>query len=139
MSQENVALLKRIYAGWAKGNFAVGNAAYDENILVVVRPDLADPGRFRGVEEVRNFMRAWLDAWENFAIEGNDFKEVGDSVLVRVVQRGVGRVSGLSGELAYYQVWTLRGGKVIRLELILDEKDALQAVGLSEQDAHADS
>jgi ketosteroid isomerase-like protein len=77
-------------------------------------------------------MRSFLEPWEALTIEGNQFRGTGDSVLVAVVQRGVGRLSGAKAELAYYQLWTLRGGKVIRIEVILDEKGALEAAGLSD-------
>ena len=39
-------------------------------------------------------------------------------------------------------VWylaTLRSGLLVRFDAYLDRKEALEAVGLSEQDAHADS
>jgi ketosteroid isomerase-like protein len=132
MSQENVEVVKRIFAEWSKGNFAAGTPVYDENVLLVVHPQFAEPGVFVGMDGVRKYMRGFLDPWEVLTIEGSDFRGAGDSVLVHVVQRGVGRVSGAGGELAYYQLWTLRGGRVIRIELILDEKDALEAIGLSE-------
>jgi ketosteroid isomerase-like protein len=36
-------------------------------------------------------------------------------------------------------VWTIRDGAIERVVMYQDRKDALEAVGLSEQDAHADS
>jgi hypothetical protein len=36
-------------------------------------------------------------------------------------------------------IWTFRDGKPARGQVYLDQRDALEAVGLSEQDAHADS
>jgi hypothetical protein len=36
-------------------------------------------------------------------------------------------------------IWTIRGGKVARIEFHNDRAKALKAAGLSEQDAHADS
>jgi hypothetical protein len=54
-------------------------------------------------------------------------------VFVKVRQSGIGRGSGVPVETAYFQLWTFRGSRVIRLESILSEKQALEAVGLSEQ------
>lgn len=122
--------VRGVYAEWSNGNFAAGTPAYDEHILLVVRPEFADPGVFTGVEAVRGYMRAFLEPWEALTIEGTDFRAAGDSVLVRVVQRGVGRSSGARADLSYHHLWTLRGGKVIRIDVILDEKDALEAVGV---------
>ena len=36
------------------------------------------------------------------------------------------------------QVWTIRDGKVVRMRVFADRAQALEAAGLSEQDAHAD-
>ena len=43
------------------------------------------------------------------------------------------------GEDFVYQVVTLRQSKAVRVEFFRDRGEALEAVGLSEQDAHADS
>jgi hypothetical protein len=37
------------------------------------------------------------------------------------------------------QVYRLRDGRAVRIEVYSIEAEALEAVGLSEQDAHADS
>jgi ketosteroid isomerase-like protein len=36
-------------------------------------------------------------------------------------------------------VYLLRNGKIARIDFYIDRAEALEAVGLSEQDAHADS
>jgi ketosteroid isomerase-like protein len=53
-------------------------------------------------------------------------------VLVSVRQRGVGTTSGVETELRYFQLWSFRGGKVIRMESTRDRAEALEAAGLSE-------
>ena len=49
-----------------------------------------------------------------------------------VLQRGVGDGSGLATEFRYFQVWSFRGRKVIRLENFRERAEALEAVGLGE-------
>jgi hypothetical protein len=34
--------------------------------------------------------------------------------------------------MRYFQVWTFRGGRVIRIESVKHRRDALRAVGLAE-------
>lgn len=66
-------------------------------------------------------------------ISAEDLREVGDSVLATVVQRGVGRESGVTPtEFRYFHVWTFRGGKVIRLEILGNREDALEVLGLGD-------
>ena len=52
---------------------------------------------------------------------------------------GKGRASGIEGDHRYFQLFTFRGGKIVRMESIIGKAETLEAVGLSEQDAHADS
>jgi hypothetical protein len=54
-------------------------------------------------------------------------------------QRGVGKESGLAVSMLQFHVWSFRGPKAIRFEVFRERVEALAAVGLSEQDAHAGS
>jgi ketosteroid isomerase-like protein len=51
-------------------------------------------------------------------------------VIARVELRGHGRTSGLELATRVFQVFTLRDGKIIRLEDFVDRAEALAAVGL---------
>jgi len=51
--------------------------------------------------------------------------------LTGALQVGIGKGSGASTELGYFQVWIFRDGKVIRLEVIRDRDAAFEAVGIS--------
>ena len=65
-------------------------------------------------------------------IEGEEFVDARDSVVVRVDQRGTGPQSGAPGHLRYFQIWTFRGASVIRIESVMERADALEAAGLRE-------
>ncbi len=67
------------------------------------------------------------------------FHDAGDKVVAIVRQRGKSKAGGLPVEMAFAQVWTMRDGKTSRMEAYANPAEALEAVGLSEQDAHADS
>jgi hypothetical protein len=69
---------------------------------------------------------------EGASIAGEEFLDAGDSVVVRVRQRGTGPGSRAPVETRYYQVWTPRGRSVIRIESIREREDAFEAVGLRE-------
>ncbi len=36
-------------------------------------------------------------------------------------------------------LWTVRGGQIVKMEAFADQQSGLETLGLSEQDAHADS
>ena len=126
-----MSIVRRIYERWARGEFEAGTERYDPNVQLVLRPDFPDPGAYCGPEEIRHYMLDhFLADLERAAIAGEEFLDAGDSVVVRVTQSGTGSGSGAPVAMSYYQVWTLRGGSVIRIESIRDRAEALEAVGL---------
>ena len=61
----------------------------------------------------------------------------GDQVLVVNRVRMRGRASHVDVQAIGAQVWTIRNGKLGSVKLYQSKAEALEAVGLSEQDAHA--
>ena len=130
MSQGNMEVVTRIYTGWEQGDFAVGVSLFDRNVTLVIDPEIPDAGVYIGEEGVRTYMTRFLDAWDSLTIAAESFTDVGDTVLVKVQQTGIGSGSGAPVNASYFQLWTFRGGKVVRLETVQDEAEALEAVGL---------
>ena len=126
----DVAALRAAYARWAEGDFAASVPPYDENVTLVVDREIPDGGEYEGIAGVRSYMQDFLEPWESLTIAAESFTEAGDKVLVRVAQKGLGQGSGVPVENRYCQVWTFRDGRVIRLEVIMDEQRALEAAGL---------
>jgi len=132
MSQENVEIVRQVYEEWGQGKLRAGRDLYDPKMLFIPGAGWPEAGDYRGPEGVREFMLGWLNAWTSLTVSAEEFTEAGDSVVVDVLQRGVGTESGAPTEGRYFQVWTFRGPKVVRLETFLDRAEALKAVGLSE-------
>jgi ketosteroid isomerase-like protein len=104
---------------------------YDPHVLLVLRREFPDSGVYRGVEEIGSYMREhFLADFADLRIVAEEFLEAGDSVVVRVHQQATGPGSGAPVAMRYYQLWTLRGPSVIRIESVMERDDALDAVGL---------
>jgi ketosteroid isomerase-like protein len=131
MSQ-NVEALRRVYEGWERGDFTTSEPLMEKNIVLVVTPSFPTEGVWVGLDGMKEHTAQVLDVWESLTMAAEEYREAGDSVLVRVRQRGVGAGSGVSTEMHYFQLWSFRGGKAIRLEVIADEADALEVLGVSE-------
>ena len=82
----------------------------------------------RGHDGVATAFRDWFEAFEEFSIEPEDRIAHGDRVLVRVRQRARGKGSGLEIEERFYQLFTLRDGKVFRFEEFSEEAEAHRAL-----------
>ena len=77
--------------------------------------------------------------WTTIRQEPQDFIVAGESVVVPVRVIGVGKQSGVETTANAAHVWRFRSGKVVHQTTFQTLDEALEAVGLSEQDAHADS
>ena len=132
MSQENVEIVRRIFDAWAMGDFRAGVDDLDQHVVWVIRPEFPESGVFQGTDGPGDWMRRFLEGWELLTVEAKHLQAVGDTVLAHVAQHSKGRASGIEGDLSYFMLFTFRGKRIVRMETIMDEAEALEAVGLSE-------
>ena len=133
MSVERVELVQRTYEAWAGGDFQPATDLFDDQLVFINTPDFV-PRIAWGLAETERFLADFLSDWKEFRLEATRFLDAGDSVVAAVRQHGVGRESQAPVEVAYHQVWTFRGDRVIRIENFWQESEALRAVGLPAED-----
>jgi ketosteroid isomerase-like protein len=131
MPEANVEAVRSVYESWSKGDFRAGVPFFDEHVVFVIRPEFPDPGTYVGPEAVAGYTRGLLEAWTLLTLEAEEIVDAGDTVIVALVQRGVGASSGTPTEFRYFHVWSFRGPKVIRLENFRERAEALAAAGIS--------
>ena len=83
-------------------------------------------------------MEEFAGYWESIRIEPHEFIEAGDLVVVPNTGHLRGR-DGIEVSVTVAWVWTVRDGAIERMVMYQSRQDALEDLGLSEQDAHADS
>jgi ketosteroid isomerase-like protein len=139
MSQENVEIVQGAFAEFERGNFWVPDI-FDPSVRVVwLSPIAGGEHESVGLDDMGRTIKEWMQSWEQVTNVAEQIIDAGDRVVVIAEWRGRGKVSGAFAKWRHGAVWTLRDGKVISLISYTDPTDALKAVGLSEQDAHADS
>lgn len=130
MSQENVDTVKRIYERFARtGGSDPADLARDWEWVIDRR--IIDTGTYRGKEAGR-WLGDWVQSFDGFVMEPDEFLDAGDKVVALVRQRA--RVHGADVAVAgeWWTVHTLRDGKVVRIESYGTRAEALEAVGLRE-------
>jgi len=132
MAQDKLEIVRSIYERWGEGDFKSGLDLFDPNVVFVINPGFPDGGTYLGKDEVAGYTRGFLEPWIHITIEAEELLPAGDSVLASIMQRGAGGASGAATEFRYFQLWSLRGDKVIRLENFRDRGEALEAAGLEE-------
>jgi ketosteroid isomerase-like protein len=96
-------------------------------------------GTFHGHDGYLEVWRKVLESFEDVRLDPEEVLDFGDRFLVTLRLSGHGAGSGLSVSQPLFQVFTMRRGLIVRQDDFQDRAEALAAVGLSEQDAHADS
>ena len=89
------------------------------------------------LDQVRRGVMEFAGLWESVRIEPHEFIEAGDLVVVPYTLHLKGR-DGIEVISRPTTVWTIRNGAIERMVMYQERQDALEALGLSEQDAHAD-
>ena len=86
----------------------------------------------RGLPEILDsFMAEDLEAWEERRLEPQKFLHIDDLVVVLMHEYRRGRGSGIEVEADTAVVFTVREGRVIRIQPYMDQAAAREAAGLS--------
>ena len=138
MAQENVELVKAVLDAYNREDW---DAAF-RDIAPDAELDMSRAvGPTQGVfkpDQVRRVLVDFRENWESVRIEPHEFIEAGDLVVVPWTMHVTGR-DGIAATARVAVVWTVRDGVIQGAALYQERQDALEAVGLSEQDAHAGS
>jgi ketosteroid isomerase-like protein len=136
MSDENVEIVRRATEEFSRGGTdAVIDTFWVPEIVWDMTPThIPGFGVYTGYDEVRAFMAEWFSAFEfdDWEMEIEELFDRGDRVVSILSQRGHGTSSGAEVSVEFAQVFTLRAGKIVRIDNYLDRPKALEAAGLRE-------
>ena len=125
MSQENVEIVRRFLVV----DVDVDSALPYADPAIVWNP-IEEPAA-QGHDAVRANLERWENEWDEYEVIPEEFIDTGDRVVVTVHLRGRGRGSGIEIDARFYEVYTLRDGKIVRMDEFAEQSEALEAAGLS--------
>jgi ketosteroid isomerase-like protein len=132
MSQANVEIVLDQFAATNERDFPRAMSHYAEDVeLVVQRDAFLQGGTFRGREAVGQWFGDWFRTFEpGYHFEIEETRDLGDVVFLFASHHGRGRTSGVEvhGHTGY--LYTLRDGKIARVELHSGRPEALAAAGV---------
>lgn len=127
MSRGNAEIAQGFLQACSRGE--LDRALADADPEIVWNP--TQEGETRGVDAVRATMERWETAFEDLSVTFEEVIDAGDRVIVKTHVSGRGRGSGVDVDSRSYMVWTIRDGKVTRMDEFTDRAEALEAVGKS--------
>jgi ketosteroid isomerase-like protein len=136
MSKENVEVVVGQFEGVNAGDFAAVMDAYADDVVVAVH------GELRGLQlggvgavgkkAVGEWFGDWFSRFSDYHFDIEESRDWGDRVFIVATHHGRGRTSEVPVTQRTAYVYTVRGGKVCRVDLWRDRAEALKAAGLSE-------
>jgi ketosteroid isomerase-like protein len=129
MSEENVQLTLRAIEEFNDTRSL--RAAFDR----LIHPEVHfkdEIGEYDNRQEVRDFLEGFAESIGGLHVEIEETLDVGDTVLLQVIQSGRGATSAVPIAQSFTWVMRFDGGVCVDWRIWADRAQALEAVGLSE-------
>ena len=138
MSQENVELQHRLTDAFNRRDLDAYLALTDEDIEAIPRVGGMEGG-YHGHDGTRRWWTDLLGAFPDFSVEFYEVHDMGGNLTLAAGRaRGHGAGSDTPIEQVFWQVVRWRRGRCFWWAHFDTRAEALEGVGLSEQDAHAE-
>jgi uncharacterized protein len=127
----NLDLVRRTYEAFAQGDVETVLAGFAENIEWI-EPDgyFAGAGGVRGRAAVGEIFAEYPKFWSEFSVTPERFLEAGDEwVIVTGSQQGIARETGKEFRGRFANLWRIRDGQAVRLEVYTDTALMWKAFG----------
>ena len=136
MSQENVESVQRAVEAWNADDLDAFLAELDADVEwhPAIQPGLEGKATtYRGHKGART---VWGEdrgeAWERLTNRPEEFRDLGESVLVLGHLDLTARTTGIAFSQEVGEVFDFRAGKIVRIRDFLTHAEALEAAGVSE-------
>ena len=112
-----IALIRKLYG--ARGNVNVFKSLLADDLEYDIAEGFPNGGVYRGIDTVVSDFFAFFADFDEFYAEGDEYFESGDHVIVLGHYFGVTK-KGRKVQSRFAHFWTLRDGKVVRLQQTAD-------------------
>lgn len=132
MSEENIEVVRRAYEAFALGDLKTVLDQLDPAVVSYTGSPLPDPEEHHGHDGFLKWVENWTGVFDEFAMEVEEYVDSGDHVIVRVLQRATGAVSGAPVEQVFWFLHSFKERKILRIGIHASHGQALEAARLSD-------
>ena len=132
MSQQNVELIRAIYAAFEAGDVAGVIARMSPGMVWNEAENFpyADGNPYRGPEAILSGVFGRLGGdWDGFAALPGEFLDAGDTIVVLGRYRGTYKASGKAIDAQFAHVWRVDDGKAVAFQQYTDTLQAARVTG----------
>ena len=128
----NAEIIRERVQKWIDDKQLVREYYADDFVWDMSAADWPGPDHYHGVEGMEEFLRDWIQAWDDWTYEIEDVLETPDGrAAVIGIQRGVNRAAGVPVEMRMVQVWSLNEeGRATRMKMYTHADTGLAELGL---------
>jgi ketosteroid isomerase-like protein len=128
---ENVELVRRSFEAMRAWDVDALLRLYDPDVeFLPLTGTRVESGGYRGHEGVRGYFAEARDLWDVLEPEGQEYRDLGDCVVVAGRCRVRGRVSGAESRPTYAWVIGVRDGMIVSHRTCATYDEALRAAGV---------
>ena len=123
--KKNVEVVRDMLEDYVRGDYEAALPAFAQDVEVITSLE-----RFHGPSGVVEEAKRWEEMWSDYHFEVQELVDAGDKVVLLYRQVGKAKESGVEVEERAGWVYTLREGKIVRVEMFQDRATALRAAGV---------
>ena len=131
MSQDNLGLARNAVAAFNRRDVPALVEMVTDDFQWVTWTGTVESTVYHGADGLASYFRD-SDVWEVLDLEAQEFRDLGDEVLVVGMFHARGGGSGVEIHAPYYSAFFMTGGKLARVLSFRTEAEVLEAVGLRE-------
>lgn len=126
MPNDTAQLLRQFYESLNSADLDAVMSLCGQHVEVYTSPDQMSAIAPRGQKRVADYLLGWLQSWDEYQVELQEFKEVDDRVIALVRARARGKGARFDTETETADIFTLGDGKITHLRLYVDRDEALR-------------
>jgi ketosteroid isomerase-like protein len=132
-SKESVELLRRFYESFNQRDLDAVLELCTDDVQIYKDPEVVEMvAAFtpRGQEHVAQYLRVWLESWDDYNVRPEEFVQSGEEVAALVQLRARGKGSQFEIEEEMADVFAIRKGRIAQLRLYVRRDEALDSIGV---------
>jgi ketosteroid isomerase-like protein len=124
---EPLEIVRQVSERWNAGDIDGVYELYHDDLVVQEGEHWPSRRTLKGKDAFRESTQEWLSVWQSVHVETDAVEAYGDRVVAHGNWVTKGRVSGVEGTMPIHIVFTVRDGRIARVEWYEDHARAVAA------------